>query len=337
MINTDGMNRHLQVVMASDSNYAEFVATFIVSVFRSNKSFNKITIHLLSCGIGKEVFDRIKRHVPENGGEIVKYEIQNLHDLLKVQVPDTIAVSIYARLFLSSLLPQSLDRILYVDCDVVVKGDLLELWNVDFGTDWVAGVLDTLYSDETKTAVGISSNDYYVNSGILMINLKAWREHHVQEKFLCFLSEHDGKVVHHDQGIINAVCNGHKKIVPPKYNVMSAFYSHPYKYIKERNNPFYTSRELKEAIDSPVMLHFTEGFYGRPWVENCRHPMRKVFCEAHDRTEWKGGGLRADKRSLYVRLISWIFLHLPLQCYNVTQKVARRCSLLWNNWFQKKI
>ena len=134
-----------------------------------------------------------------------------------------------------------------------------------------------------------------------------------------FLKLHNGCVVHHDQGIINAVCEGHKLIVHPRYNVMSPFFSHPYRYMAKYNNPFYSSKEIQEAINKPVLIHFTEGFLNRPWVKHCSHPMKNLFVQYHSLTLWKDTAMRPDNRSWAVRILSWVFLHLPIWCFRVTQ------------------
>lgn len=87
----------------------------------------------------------------------------------------------------------------------------------------VAGVQDNpaLYALE---AIGMDENDRYINSGVLLINLKQWRAERIEEKIIKMIQAHNGFVLHHDQGIINGVCKGKIKILPPKFNTMSQFF-----------------------------------------------------------------------------------------------------------------
>jgi hypothetical protein len=89
------------------------------------------------------------------------------------------------------------------------------------------------------------------------------------------------------------------------------------------NNPFYSEGEVEEAKKHPAIIHFTEGFYNRPWVKNSKHPLAERFNYFHKQTEWDGTPLRPDKRSLAMRILSWEFLNLPLWMYNATQQLMR--------------
>lgn len=314
--------KHLHVALASDSNYAEFVAVVLVSLFETNTWQDFTTIHLLSNGIDEVTLEKLAQHVPEGKGELKVYDIRSLKEDLGVDVPPTIAITSYARLFLPNLLSRDVDRVLYLDCDIVVNGSVEEFYCVDFDGKWVAGVLDTLNTAAPKTAVGMAPDDEYFNAGVLLMNLNAWREHDVTQQCLDFLIAHGGKVTHHDQGIINGVCNHHKLYVLPKYNTTTTYYSHPYWYLQQHNSPFYSAEEVDDAKSAPSIIHFTEGFLNRPWVKNSLHPMREVYEHYHQLTQWADVPSRPDQRSLASRFIAWSFLHLPYWAYALIVKTV---------------
>ena len=225
---------HLHIALASDQNYAEFVAVVLVSLFDTNKWQEFTTIHLLSNGIDEATIGKLRQHIPDGRGELLVYNISTLKEDLGIDVPPTIAITTYARLFLPQLLSPDVDRVLYLDCDVVVSGSVGDFYKVPFDKNWIAGVRDILRVNYTKTAVGLNLNDEYFNAGVLMINLTAWRENDVTNKCLMFLLDHGGNVLHHDQGIINGVCKDHKVVVHPKYNVNTSYFSHPYSLILKK-------------------------------------------------------------------------------------------------------
>ena len=319
-------NNHLHVALASDKNYAEFVAVVLVSLFDTNQWQDFTTIHLLSNGVDEETLDKLNQHIPSGRGEMKVYDIKTLKKDLGIEIPPTIALTAYGRLFLPDLVSKDVDRVLYLDCDVVVSSSVEDFYNVEFGEAWIAGVRDTLYNDYTKTKVGLSAADEYVNSGVLMMNLAAWRENNVTQLCLDFLIEHDGKVLHHDQGIINGVCKDHKIVVHPKYNATSSYFSHPYSLLKKHNHPFYSQQEVTEATNAPAIIHFTEGFLNRPWIENSLHPLREVFIHYHKMTQWADVPSRPDQRSLANRVLAWSFLNLPYWCYSIVNKTIERLS-----------
>ena len=320
------MNRNqLHVALASDQNYAEFVAVVIVSLFDTNNWQDYATIHLLSNGIDDATLEKLRQHVPEGKGELRVYDVRTLKEDLGVDVPPTIAITAYARLFLPNLLSSDVERVLYLDCDVVVSGSIEAFYCVDFQEQWVAGVLDTL-GGTPKTSVGMALNDEYLNSGVLLMNLDTWREADVTHKCLDFLLDHNGKVTHHDQGIINGVCNHHKLVVHPRFNVTASFFSHPYWLLKKLASPFYSSEEVNEAISAPAIIHFTQGFFNRPWVDNSSHPLREVFVYYHSLTQWADDSLRPDERSHVTRFLTWSFHNLPYWIYRTLFKAIELLS-----------
>lgn len=303
---------HLHVVVASDDNYAEFVATLLVSLFSSNaESFERIMVHLLANGIKPSTIRRITEHIPADRGELLTYDISDISGRLGIEVPKTIAISAYARLFIQSLLPQDISRVLYLDCDTIVADSLGELWQTDLKDCFVGGVLDTLPDTVAKTKVGLSEDMPYINSGVLLIDLEQWRKADLQSLFLNFLLSHGGHVHHHDQGLINGVCKGHVKVLHPRYNLTTNYLSHRYDILRQTNTPFYSEEQISEAKSHPAIIHFTAGFLTRPWCRGSRHPFATLFRQMHGRTAWRDTPLREDDRSLGIKLHSWTFLHLP--------------------------
>lgn len=313
--------KHLHIVIATDDNYVEFVSVVVKSIFTNNLQFSCITIHLLANDVSENSVCKLRRHIPGETGELLIYDISDIKQKLGVAVPDTISISSYARLFIAELLPTNINLVLYLDCDVVVSDNIEEFWATDMRNYLVAGVLDTLPDEKAKTDIGLLINDPYINAGVLLINLQLWRELNIQHKFMEFLQKHNGIVHHHDQGVINAVSNNRKKIVHPRYNLTSNYLSHPYHVLRSTNTPFYEEAEIKGAIKSPAIIHFTQGFYNRPWIVNSNHPFKEVFGRYHSMTEWKNAPLRKDNRSLIVRIISWSFLNMPYSIYVLLQRV----------------
>ena len=316
--------KDLHVVLATDNNYAEFVAVVIVSLLQTNPQFESIHVHLLANGVNDATIQKLQHHLLQDRAQLHVYDISDLEQRLGIQVPNSIAISAYARLFMASLLPTDLDRVLYLDCDVVVSDDITSFWEMNIEGFLIAGVLDTLSTNRTKTDIGLPTDAPYVNSGVLLINLKSWREENMQQCFLDFLLSHNGHVTHHDQGIINATCHGRIQIVHPRFNLASNYLSHPYKMLASMNTPFYSENEVEEAKKYPAIIHFTQGFYNRPWVKNSMHPLVERVNYFHKQTEWDGTPLRPDKRSLAMRILSWVFLNLPLWMYNATQRIIKK-------------
>ena len=313
------------VMIASDANYAEFVSVVIASIFDTNGPlFREIHIHLFSNGIPDDAIAKISLNIAEENGFLHVYDIGHIRDELNVSGNDTMPISAYARLLLTKYVDDSISRILYVDCDTVFTDSIVELWNCNLGDNWIAGVLDAHMDSKPKTMIGMPEDAAYVNSGVLLINLDAWRENQIVEEFQRFIDSYNGLVYHQDQGIINGVCNGHIMILPPVYNAVSSFYSHPYKVLVKTNTPFYSKQEMDEVRRAAKIIHFTEGYMGRPWMKHCKHPQASVFSKYHRMTAWKDVPLKKDNRSYPLQICSWMFLNLPYSVFTAFMSILAR-------------
>ena len=302
------------VAYAADDNYAKYLGISMLSLFQSNQEFKEIGVYVLDCGIGVENKEKLKFIAEQNNRDINFCSMEVAVSGLDLQMGvRKIAVASYARLFLASIIPKECDRILYLDCDTIVRNSLNEYWNTNLENDMVAGVRDTVDSFFLKK-IGLDSEDYYVNAGILLINLAGWREQHLEAQFMEFIRKYNGNVPHHDQGTINGVCKNKKCIVAPRYNATSNIYSFSAKTIRRIYfmNSFYSQRELEEAKKNPAVLHFTTGLVGRPWEENCTHPMKEEYLRIAKESPWKNDPLLPDSRKLSVRVFSAFYRYAPL-------------------------
>lgn len=315
-------SKHLHIAIAADDNYARFAATLIYSVITSNTTyFDGITFHLLSNNINPSNVAKIESLIHYNHIDLKIYDISDLSKRLGIEVPQTIALTSYARLFLTQIISPDISRILYLDTDIVVLSNLSSLWEYDLSQYYVGGCLDIFDGTKAKTDIGLDKTDPYINAGMLLINLDNWRKADLPSKFLRFLLKHNGKVHHHDQGIINGVCKQKVLLLPPEYNIHSSVISHPYRLISKITIPYYSREEYEYALNNPVIIHFTEGFYNRPWKKNCRHPYKQTFLNIQENTPWADVPMMPDKRTSVVKLLSFVFLNFPYPVYKITSRI----------------
>lgn len=278
----------LHVAYSADDNYAKYLGISMLSLLERNRAFEKITVAVLDCGIGPENRARLCEIAGRYGREISFYPMSNVRERLMLSGRTlTISVASYARLFLASVLP--FERVLYIDCDTVVAAPLLDLWRTQMGDALVAGVEDTVDAYFRKV-IGLPAGEKYINAGVLLINLGAWRQEGIEDQFMAFIRRFDGAVPHHDQGTINGVCGLRRKVLPFRYNVMSNAYSFPSKTIQGMYalNSYYPQEEMDAAFADPAIVHFTSGLLGRPWEEGCTHPAQALFLDALAKSPWRG-------------------------------------------------
>jgi lipopolysaccharide biosynthesis glycosyltransferase len=305
-------NFSLCAAYAADDQYAKYLGISILSLFKANQDFDKIEVFILDCGITKENKERLEAIAREYSRLIYFKSMEGIVTNLELNMgARRISIASYARLFLASIIPEEYDRVLYLDCDTIVCDSIADFWGVNLKGFLVAGVQDTVDGFFLKK-IGLTPEEHYVNAGIILINLAAWRKETLEAQFMEFIRKFQGNVPHHDQGVINGVCVGRKLLVSPRFNATSNIYSFSAKTILRiyGMTGFYTQKELDEAKVKPCILHFTTGLVGRPWEEHCTHPMQAEYHKAAKASPWEDS-LLPDGRKLSVKLFSFLYRHFP--------------------------
>jgi len=304
----------MHVIFSSDDNYAQHMGAAIQSLLDNNRDFEKICVHILENGIGNENREKLEAITAAfSNAELAWFDFSAWKERLQLDMSWPISVSSYARLFAGSMLRKDIPRVLYMDCDMIVCDSLRELWTADLGGKAVGAVQDFI-GDETKAAVGLLPEEMYFNAGLLLINLGVWREEQVEKRCMTFLEERQGRVTHHDQGVLNGVLRNQWQRLPAACNLMTIHYMFDRRKLAKYfgdHAEFYTEQEVAEAKAKPVILHYTPSFTSRPWVKDCRHPLRGRYWAAVDKTPWRGADKQTNGAKWYVRLIDWRYRNLP--------------------------
>ena len=299
----------LYVAYGSDDNYAKYMGISLYSLFETNTAFENIEVFVLDCGISAENKEKLLSVAAQWNRQLHFLDMGPAVSSLDLHMgAKKIAIASYARLFIGSLLPDDCDRVLYIDCDTLIRDSLLPLWATDFGDALIAGVQDTVDS-YFLDVIGLPRTVRYINAGILLINLSAWREENLQAQFMQLIEKFGGNVPHHDQGTINAVCKERRKIVPMRFNVTANLYSFSAQTIRKIYflEEYYPQEELTAALESPAIVHFTTGLLGRPWEEKSTHPQKQAFWDTAAKTPWKDITPLPDSRSFGLK--AFIFFH----------------------------
>ena len=190
------MNKNEKIIpifFAIDDGYTPFLAVALQSLIDNANKEYKYLIKVLHTNVQKEHMEQIKKFESENVSiEFVdlSYYIEKVKD--KLYTRDYYTNTTYFRLFLPELYPQY-DKVLYLDSDIIVVGDISELYNTDMGTNLVAAAPDDIiqynkvFQDYAELVVGVASYKNYFNAGVLLMNLDELRKFNFQEKFLYLL------------------------------------------------------------------------------------------------------------------------------------------------------
>lgn len=200
------------------------------------------------------------------------------------------------------------------DCDTVCTGSLKPLLTMNLEDATVWGVQDTVNPYFIK-AIGRDYNYRYINcGGVIVLNLKKWREYGMEEQFVDYITECDGNPPFVDQGTINKLCK--TNILPPSYNVINPMFMYSVKQIKKlfKIKNYYTQEEIDKAKKEPIVIHYTGELYNRPWCLGCTHPLKQYYLYYIEKTPW-AGNIIEKPFSKNCRIQNWIYYHCPFIVY----------------------
>ncbi len=305
----------LNILFASNNEYSPFLGVSLFSLLKNNiNDFYQIKIVVLDDGINKENKEKITNIAKSFNTEINFFKTKNIENAIGentyyMNKNGIKSMTTYARLFSASILP-NINKVLYIDSDSLILNSFKELWEIDIDNFYCAGVIDTLGIDYVKNQIKIEKEYNYVNGGFLLINLKKWREDHIEEKFFKFLKKHNDKFIFHDQGIVNGVLKNKILYLHPKYNLLGNFQGISYnKAIKRAGYPnYYNKKIIEEAQNEPVFVHFCGGPLTKPW-NNKKHVYYKVYKEYSHQTPFKEEINSKKEVSMLEHLIYKIYIN----------------------------
>ncbi len=313
-------DKKIIVVCAADNNYAMPLAVTMRSVLENLKGGRKIFFYIVDGGITDFNKQKIlKSLIPEKCEvEFVRISDHLLGAITEVHKPiesqailtkaKYVSVASFYRLLIPKLLPEQLEKVIYLDCDLVVKGDLEQLWQVDIGDNYVLAVHDTwIPSISSPTGrlnykkLGLDPDAKYFNAGILVLNLNKWRANAFSTNAIKYFRQNLEYIGWYDQGLLNALLVGKWGQLDPRWNFnATSFYDYSTAgYLPwENSNSFFSEAIYKNVVRDPYIVHFVSE--KKPWTS--RHcPRKEDFFEYVDLTEWSGWRLTIWRR-LWQRL-----------------------------------
>lgn len=269
----------MKILYTCDNNYIWMMCISMISLFETHKNVENITIYLIGENITEDNKCSIKNIIKKYNRECIILDLPNI-DLPKEIITQRWPKSAFTRLFAAEILPSNIDKVLYLDCDTIVKESLSELFN--YNSDKVfLGVKDCI-GKRYKQNIGLENDDIYINAGVLLINLNELRNVNVCEEIEIFLNKYKKMINYADQDILNGVFKGKIGSLDPNYNVMTIEFVYKYNEIIRLRRPsnYYEESELISAVDKPSIIHYTTNMIViRPWFKDSNHPRKEDFLD----------------------------------------------------------
>ena len=241
------MTSAINIFFAINNDYCQHLCVAIGSIIENNKK-HKIQFNVMCNNLPICEKNIVKEYVESfEDKTIVFHEVDDtLFDNFVLNIKH-ISIATYYR-YLIPFIDKESERALYLDADIVVKGDLDELWNTNIDDYYAAGVEDAYILDVGyKNKLGFDDNDLYINAGVILLNLNKMRNENVVCKLFDNTEKYKDIIEYQDQDIINITFKGMIKKVDNVYN--------------------YTFRDVVsngvEKLSRAVVVHFTGD--KKPW------------------------------------------------------------------------
>jgi len=252
------MSDKISICFCINDLYSQHLGVVLTSILYNNPN-SFFDFYVLT----NDITDLNKRKLLSLNEKYKNFEIKfinvdkSLFKNLKITI-DYISIETYFRYILADLLPQ-LDKILYLDVDLVVNGDLEKLWNTDISNYYCASVEDINFlTHQYKPQIYLDNDDKYINAGVILFNLDKMRNDNISEKLLENNEKYKDIIKYQDQDIINITLRKSIKILDVIYNFTSR-----------------AKKQYPEKTKQAVIIHYVGP--NKPWKKNSFNSLKRLY------------------------------------------------------------
>jgi lipopolysaccharide biosynthesis glycosyltransferase len=238
----------INIAIAFDHAYIKPFYVLTTSIFLNTRK-KTVVIHALAPDLCDEDRASMTEHARRFGGRIVFYPLDAaLINNLSVPENSPFSTAIFYRLLFPGLMPTHVSRLLYLDTDTIVMGDLSDLFDIVPDTTPVAAVSDRAMP--LRGDLGMVSKGEYFNSGVLLINVNVWKKQDITKKAIDYILSNNHNLFYVDQDALNKVLQHNWQRLSQRYNAMPT-----------ANGDLQTGSG--NVTENPVIIHYAG--QPKPW------------------------------------------------------------------------
>jgi lipopolysaccharide biosynthesis glycosyltransferase len=302
MTNPD--NDCIVVVCAADDNYAMPLAVTVRSALDNLDKSCRMILFIIDGGIREHNKQKLLQSLSSERCEVrwiaspdrllgkfevlTDFTIQDVPLVGIVKATKHVSIATYYRLLIPELLPKELQKAIYLDCDLVVVGDLRQLWDIEMGDNYLLATRALLIPSVSSPAglvnyqaLGIPADSKYFQPGIMVLNLEKWRDDNMSRKCVEYLQTNREDIRWHDSDVLNAMCANRWGELDPRWNRMTEIYT----FQSWEDSPL-SKEAFDEVLHHPYIIHFSSA--AKPWNTREEDPFKHLWFKYVDRTAWSG-------------------------------------------------
>ncbi len=264
----------IPVVMTSSNEYVPYLSTFIQSIVESSNPLFIYDLIVLYKNISLENQKQLTNQLAQFENIRIRFfNINAFFDGLELYIREPFAVETYARLLIPDILPDY-EKVIYLDCDMVVKKDLSSLYLENIDGYFLAAVKDADYisfqnadkvtQEYSRDFLELKDPYSYFQAGVLLLNLVDLRKHFTVEYLFKVAQQKDW--LYFDQDILNHLCQGRVKFLSQNWNVMMNWVDpngSRIAFIKRAPRDVYS--DYMKARNNPYIIHYAGHI--KPWTD----------------------------------------------------------------------
>lgn len=282
-------NRNIYILSVCDENFVQHLGVTMASLLENSEKPSEIIYSVIDVGISDSSKDKIIS-LFKNYNSTVRFITADKSLFDNFPTTESFPVAIYYRLLMPLLLGDSINKVIYLDSDIIVKDDIYNLWEIDIGDYPLAAVSDNL-GYQRFSELNIPESSSYFNSGVLLVNLEAWRTQNLSRRVIEYIDSNKSKLLWPDQDALNAILYNEWFKLHPKWNVQrNLFQIHPKDQVFELT-------DIQYALENPSIIHFTTN--SKPWHYSDQHPFKREYYHYLSYTDWRNFK-QADKTILNI-------------------------------------
>lgn len=256
----------INISFVTDDNYFQHALVAIHSILINSDGQSNIDFFILDMGISKENKYLLKNNYSANKNIEFSFIDINDRSLFDYKLKNHVSAAAYSKIYICDLL--NVDKVIYLDCDLVVNQDIRMLWN-EFEEEIVLKAVWNPFYDYDNYYIGIKNNQKTFNSGVMLLNLELMRKRNSTRKLKIFLDQYHDKTILHDQAAFNAVFKRDWKPLNLKWNYQVSLIQNHYK------NLSISKKEYIDLYNNPSIIHFSSN--SKPWQFRNVHPYKYIY------------------------------------------------------------
>lgn len=306
-------SREVNVLYLSDNNYVVYLGVSLTSLFENNKSVRELTVYVIDDNISHDNKDILNSIVTQYERHIIYLDMsEGIKKLKELNTPlYRGSYTTYLKLFAFGLLPDTVHRILFIDTDSVVVGEISKIRHIDMESRPVAAVMDNLCAPDKK-CMGYSEDDPWFNMGVMLVDVDLWKNMGCEQMIVKEMEKRCAYVAA-DQNLLNISLYRQITVLDPAFNVTQHFQIYSYKRFLRLfpQKDYYSEEEIERSKKFPVICHF-ERFIGEyPWHKDNVTFYNDMFDQYLEMTPWKDYQKKPADVAMVLKIEKALYKLLP--------------------------